>query len=111
MRISDWSSDVCSSDLFLAGFGQVVRQQKHAVGTGFLRGLRAFDGEAGGAARPGNNGHLVTARVDGRLDDGRVFAAGQRKEFAGAAGGKERRGAVRYQSGRAACRERGGQYV
>src|SRR3546814_2703089 len=48
MRISDWSSDVCSSDL-LAGFGRiggrgrVVIDQRQA-----LRACRAIDGLSGG---------------------------------------------------------------
>src|SRR3546814_3341856 len=46
MRISDWSSDVCSSDLF-----SVAHPVDHAVGiVRDEQGAVAGDGEAGGAA-------------------------------------------------------------
>src|SRR3546814_3887456 len=54
MRISDWSSDVCSSDLEAAG--HVGRERRRAAGFGQLRDQRrrhgAPDGLAVGAPRP-----------------------------------------------------------
>src|SRR3546814_2501270 len=35
MRISDWSSDVCSSDLILTGLLEVGRMTRTAVGMGY----------------------------------------------------------------------------
>src|SRR3546814_9988555 len=54
MRISDWSSDVCSSDLEAAG--HVGRERRRAAGFGQLRDQRrrhgAPDGLAVGVPRP-----------------------------------------------------------
>src|SRR3546814_9319446 len=59
MRISDWSSDVCSSDLLLADYGAVIRQ------TGSDRRLNP---RAHGLIRR----HVGDAAV---RDDGRTFRA------------------------------------
>ena len=82
---------------FLAGFGQVMRQQQDAVGASLFSRLRALDGKAGRPASARNDGHLATAGVHRRLDDLRVFIPGQREEFAGAASRKQGTGAIRSQ--------------
>src|SRR3546814_6947689 len=72
MRISDWSSDVCSSDLqrrggviFVAAGGvQDVVEQRHLIGAG--RGIGQLDREQR-AARAGA-GQYVCARVPAELD-------------------------------------------
>jgi hypothetical protein len=86
-----------SDQAFLAGFGQVVRQQQDAVGAGTLGLLRALDGKAGRAAGAGNDGHLAAAGVHRGPDDAGVLVAGEREELAGAAGGEQRGGAIRGQ--------------
>ncbi len=79
---------------FLAGFGQVVRQQQDAVGTGLLGRLRALDGKARGAARARDDRHLAAAGVHRGLDDAGVLVSGEREELARAARGEQRGGAV-----------------
>src|SRR3546814_10336028 len=63
MRISDWSSDVCSSDLALAG----------AVGGGDARRDRSGDGQAGGRRAYGSRqaGAIDPAfpRTEARTED------------------------------------------
>ena len=81
----------------LAGFGQVVRQQQNAVGAQALGFLRAGHRKTGRAADAGNDGHLAGAGINRRLDDQRVFVAGEREKFARAASGKKRGRAVRGQ--------------
>src|SRR3546814_4545040 len=54
MRISDWSSDVCSSDLPLDGVAPNFRERCNVIGK-FMRGCRK---ERSPAGRPDNNaGH------------------------------------------------------
>src|SRR3546814_7542363 len=87
MRISDWSSDVCSSDLGAgARAGQALPRQR--------RGARsAADGAAMAAASAGEPaaGHRRRRRLERR--------------------GQGRPGGLRRQIGRASCRERVCQYV
>src|SRR3546814_13002424 len=88
MRISDWSSDVCSSDLFLGGMAQIVGFARRALHPG---------------AMLVECGTCRAARIPERLDCGDVFF--KRRE------GIEQppvRGGVhqRAQNGRASCRER-----
>ena len=78
---------------FLAGFGQVVRQQQNAVGAQALGFLGVGNGRARGAASAGNDRHLAAAGVDRGLDDLAVLIARQREVFARAAGGEQRAGA------------------
>src|SRR3546814_13668592 len=87
MRISDWSSDVCSSDLQrrprpVAVAGQPARPDRTAQ----RRGEGLGDGDQS---------------VDGRMDV--VVVPAER--------GAERVGGVRHQIGRASCRERVCPYV
>src|SRR3546814_5834745 len=49
MRISDWSSDVCSSDLYKSGVENVVAGEKLASFTTFDATLRYATGERAGA--------------------------------------------------------------
>src|SRR3546814_17023760 len=44
MRISDWSSDVCSSDLLLAGLAQRVRGFRYRSGERLARSLSSLFG-------------------------------------------------------------------
>src|SRR3546814_17679628 len=111
MRISDWSSDVCSSDLLalvaLAGEDVEVRlaHQVMPLGEG-RRGL----GEVIGARRD----QAVDAAGDGggrariRDKEGRGVALDDRL---GDDGRREPRLHVLEEIGRASCRERGCQYV
>src|SRR3546814_4861099 len=85
MRISDWSSDVCSSDLYIVS--QIQDPVSRINGVGELQifgGRREFGGGDGGEPP-----------VGGR----------QPGPFAGEIGGGERK------IGRASCRGRVGQYV
>src|SRR3546814_8612994 len=48
MRISDWSSDVCSSDLFIcggafAGIEKIIEGRMGANGVGFTSDIRKYD--------------------------------------------------------------------
>src|SRR3546814_11824273 len=103
MRISDWSSDVCSSDLPAAPHGRpaapggwpaIVGRSADRRGAGRARGPAALPGpprcREAGSERGGEPALL--GGFEGR--DGRTRA-----------------GAGGLQIGRASCRERGGQYV
>src|SRR3546814_1937752 len=85
MRISDWSSDVCSSDLV----AQVAETGKDALDVGIEVGEEAvrLGGVGGTASATGSRGR----RVGGHVELGRVELAGQ--------------------TGRASCWERVCQYV
>src|SRR3546814_16192085 len=87
MRISDWSSDVCSSDLHtlecircaeaLAGFGQALAQQAHdPVDRG--RGQLGA-GAPGQLGKPGTEGQYV------RLGDGPDWPIADIREQVGVA--------------------------
>src|SRR3546814_4988575 len=45
MRISDWSSDVCSSDLMLARFSVMTRLKEHENSDPYSK-MRVYDGES-----------------------------------------------------------------
>src|SRR3546814_11385077 len=105
MRISDWSSDVCSSDLSVLIFG--LRYVAGAGCTAVVFGPRHVGSglsEFGGARQP------VQAEDSPR---GVVQAIGPADEIGIAAVGQVLRGVIAgvAQIGRASCRERGGQYV
>jgi hypothetical protein len=57
----------CVHQAFLRGFGQVVRQQQHALGAIALGFLRVLDGQAGAAAGAGDDGHAALAGLDATL--------------------------------------------
>src|SRR3546814_9318425 len=90
MRISDWRSDVCSSDLAAAEAGQ--------------RRIAAYYP----VARDENRNGVAADSLGGRPH--RFRPADGQSQVAIAAGGAERQ-AQQGQTGRASCRERGGQYV
>src|SRR3546814_11643826 len=103
MRISDWSSDVCSSDLaaaIAAGRAEACRREEFWC---VLRDHRAIEDEAAGA------------QYDAALrayEDGFRFAQldcdGPRTQAIRPAGGDVVHG---FEIGRASCRERVVQYV
>src|SRR3546814_5163869 len=99
MRISDWSSDVCSSDL------PSSRRET-------LRGHAAMLLFAVLISGSFSLGHMAAALIDpGALTALRFAVAAAVIGAVAAATGALRRGDVAAQIGRAACRERGCQYV
>src|SRR3546814_3034497 len=106
MRISDWSSDVCSSDRPIDAHWQVDARERYA-----LAGRRAIDVGCGAGLRAeplARMGAKVTG-VDAAPENiaaARDHAAGQGLAIAYFAG---ELGAL--QNGRASCRERVCQYV
>src|SRR3546814_3995042 len=101
MRISDWSSDVCSSDLAWTVEDGIVRDGAHSIEQGV--GVRAISGEKTGFAYSDDiNAEALlasanAARAIAREGDGhvaRALAAGPGRQL-----------------GRASCRERVCQYV
>src|SRR3546814_19110337 len=125
MRISDWSSDVCSSDLHRRGakgigFDDVgARPQvlamdiEHDVGANQRQKLVvALDvlgmvGKTRAAKISLGQFALLDHGAHRPIQDQYAFAEQARKFVAGGGGGK-RRG---HETGRATCRERGSQYV
>src|SRR3546814_17471955 len=116
MRISDWSSDVCSSDLVMLsmrevgpeGFGQKVREWNSAE---LLKGWRE-------AWADHVNERLASLDIDARIDHRTLAAQGIELEpqhkIGPAASRMPEQGleAERVEEiGSASCRERGGQYV
>src|SRR3546814_9731561 len=88
MRISDWSSDVCSADLECAGDGRVAaigEHQQHALGHPLAEHREERPCEIGAAPFAG-------ARILVEMPEGVPIRLGD-------------------EIGRASCRERGCQYV
>src|SRR3546814_15921882 len=109
MRISDWSSDVCSSDLAARGTAQ-------GATSGVLNSARAASGSAaanatgsGEAMAFGNLGQLA-ATGSGAANGSGMFAVSPGMTIQDARG-KALGTGQSVQIGRASCRERGGQYV
>src|SRR3546814_19307346 len=104
MRISDWSSDVCSSDLVARGavaarqFGGDVVPRQATLG----KQDGEVEDEVGGLA--GQRGIVLGERRDDGLDR---FLAELLRDLAAALGGEARD----IEIGRASCRERVCQYV
>src|SRR3546814_1877645 len=97
MRISDWSSDVCSSDLKRTVREAAMRRQVYAT---FM--AKPMQGQ------PGSSMHIHQSLLDKR--SGRnLFATRAGKDTA--LFRSHIAGLQRYQIGRASCRERGWQYV
>src|SRR3546814_11740626 len=92
MRISDWSSDVCSSDLRLSGVEAGAHAQAEEVG--FL--LCRREGER---------------RIAARLGEGVALGPHMPEPRAGRDRGGAPPGVVGDPTGRASCRERVCQYV
>jgi hypothetical protein len=74
-----------------------MRQQEDALGAEPFRFLRIADGERRSAAGSRDDRHAATTGVHRRADDSREFLRLEGEEFAGAAGGEERCGAVGHQ--------------
>src|SRR3546814_14078801 len=102
MRISDWSSDVCSSDLMCGGWTPSVHLFSHTrgkldwngEGEMFLPGEQAEESRSAGAG----NGRFDLPAV---LEDGASAGAAAAKKAGFAADPGS------YEIGRAPCRERG----
>src|SRR3546814_17291328 len=113
MRISDWSSDVCSSDLDLIGaddgslhllLALDVHHQDHVADAAGIEGAASGGDHQAGAL--GDHGDEAVLRYHFRAAQVAVadrFADPQRTPRALAAPSIT-------QTGRASCRERGGQY-
>src|SRR3546814_4008055 len=102
MRISDWSSDVCSSDLFDQALDLYGERGDRARGGTALIDL---GDESSGPRRVGEGDALADCRGEQR-----GIVVGQRLgRFAGDNGA--RGAAVQQKIGRASCRERVCQYV
>src|SRR3546814_6793226 len=91
MRISDWSSDVCSSDLFDdPRAGEHVAGDRDAVADQMAGPVDAVGAGEGGAA-PGGVDHVDLARMPPRVSGGhhlerlrRAGAAGAQRDAVGA---------------------------
>src|SRR3546814_13673157 len=120
MRISDWSSDVCSSDLRIGGEGVTVggggeapHRSLVAVGELGLALHRFAVGEVGdGIVAVDGEAVLAEHRVDGEGGAGGE-KAGAEKARAEDANGKtaRHRDDGEMEIGRASCREGGGKIV
>src|SRR3546814_11093852 len=131
MRISDWSSDVCSSDLLLAGVGDAFQPEIAGAGEDAfelrrrMADLRRIEADPGDATQP-RQGRverrlcLRLAEVAEETEDqpgGQAVAVAGLVECAGdpgdhrVEGDAARRVALRIEIGRASGRERGGQSV
>src|SRR3546814_16508077 len=109
MRISDWSSDVCSSDLNRAARGGAaglapLSRSRQSRGGG-QRGNRAADRARRGSGRRKHGADRVE-RAPGRAEA--AVLPDRIWHRRGGGGDRARRGAA---IGRAACRERVWQYV
>src|SRR3546814_14566332 len=116
MRISDWSSDVCSSDFELAGAGNVVANAaKAAVGReefapsqAFDEGQAQFDRQQSSFAK--NHGALSATSTGAGIIGGVLLPAARVVKGAGT-GARLINNAATGEIGRASCRERVCQYV
>src|SRR3546814_13691321 len=107
MRISDWSSDVCSSDLVLDLAGPVNIQSNGGLATGVRSG-----NSSGNVQIVSRDTLSVTNSDGGAVAVSVAGDAGGAVELAGAVTVAGSDDAVGVQTiGRAACRERVGQYV
>src|SRR3546814_18055189 len=120
MRISDWSSDVCSSDLAdrKQGIGQAPGAWKLQIGILSEKGVPAafssrnahLDEIVRTIFRHFNSSGVQNGHAgDKRCEQVRTLLRGQRYQQPAAAGAGDR-ALSRVQIGRAARRERGGQY-
>src|SRR3546814_20871716 len=107
MRISDWSSDVCSSDLRAAG-GEEEQRLEAGMGD------EMQDGDAGIAGADGDE-HEAEVRRGGSRQELFGMILQQRHEAAGdrsrQADRDDSAGKGRGKNGSASCRERVWQYV
>src|SRR3546814_4071158 len=108
MRISDWSSDVCSSDLILA-----KRRLTRAVDVEFLAraiGIRVRDEPQHRGGNIGGIGDAAEGEFGVEMVDIVLSGDRARQFFAHVADGQRRRDDVDAEIGRASCRERVCQY-
>src|SRR3546814_13412185 len=100
MRLSDWSSDVCSSDLAAVAHLRVADAVGEVGQRGDLRPHRGVAGD-GGMGRHGADDELAAVLADALQvpDAAEVDQVGRAGE------------ALLQESGRASCRERVWQYV
>src|SRR3546814_11205779 len=98
MRISDWSSDVCSSDLLQRDGSYLVIRKRSEDVTAFEDFLRANRHHAGGDAK------ALAAKLLGRHPDGPSLIAPTASDY------NDFDFAQDDEIGRASCRERVGQY-
>src|SRR3546814_17368575 len=99
MRISDWSSDVCSSDLPVAGTGLQALEGRFEIGGGV--GLERADADVGVARLE------QAAAPAGQLDGAEGDADLQRLGLASAHAGRSEEGRV-GEAWVSTCRSRGG---
>src|SRR3546814_21109315 len=103
MRISDWSSDVCSSDLLAALADRLQRcGNEGADRRGYDRGIQLFGRQVGRPARP------AAPQRQRALLPALVAFLREGIDFAPLPGDDLRED---MQIGKASCRERGCQYV
>src|SRR3546814_16368299 len=113
MRISDWSSDVCSSDLALVTGGN------SGIGLGFARGLARAGADVviWGRREDRNEKAVAELRQFGGRVSARVVDVSEEREIVeGVAAAVEEMGRLdcvvaNAEIGRASCRERVCQYV
>src|SRR3546814_8884103 len=67
MRISDWSSDVCSSDLEKARVGNFVEVKAATLGTGAKANHLSYIGDASVGANANIGAGTITCNYDGFL--------------------------------------------
>src|SRR3546814_13352344 len=112
MRISDWSSDVCSSDLASVGLGEDTAREKGLEfrvncqqTAGWYANRRVNEKAAGFKVLiERQSGRILGAHLLGPQADEliNVFALAMRADLTA--------DDLREESGRASCREQGGQY-
>src|SRR3546814_15835090 len=110
MRISDWSSDVCSSDLFTSNAAEGPRSRDKATGLSLSeQGLGAIKGyeKFRGIVDPDQAGHL-TVGYGNKLQPGedKQFAAERDDAPAMARLVRDAAKAEKTESGRVSCGER-----
>src|SRR3546814_3657942 len=106
MRISDWSSDVCSSDLALSGLESAKAAKiRDAIRMGFVEG-QTID-EMVRTLR----GTKAAGYADGLLEISRRDAAAVVRTAVNHTGNYAREALYAEKIGRASCRERVCQYV
>src|SRR3546814_6980063 len=107
MRISDWSSDVCSSDLVLVG--DIVPDKDGPAAT---EGSFLHEGGDGGALVGGARGYFQNHLAPFQFQSGRACSDQPEQQGLGFGAAARRLAQVQGKEiGRASCRERECQYV
>src|SRR3546814_16672682 len=112
MRISDWSSDVCSSDLFIVSIMRLVQAfSLQEQGAGFKELARAIQIEAGEAKASDASGAGGQDALDASEDETDAAHAAEEADVDGAkAAEAEAEVIAEAEIGRASSRERVCQY-